>query len=78
MACEVPVKNQPMRVNLISVTADTPLAPDHLRTDLIDVTRIKLSDLESLDDSALADCVRRVMDEAVAPGASLAGFQAVL
>jgi hypothetical protein len=60
------------------VTGDASSASDVLKTELIDVTGFELSELESLDGSVLADCLRRFKAEAVVPGGSLAGFQAVL
>jgi FXSXX-COOH protein len=56
------------------VTAEVPPAEHKLRTELIDVTGVGLADFELLDDSVLANCVRRFLAEAESPGDPLAGF----
>jgi len=56
------------------VTAEVPSAGHELQTELPDVTGVGLAGFELLDDSVLANCLRRFRAEAESPGDTLAGF----
>jgi FXSXX-COOH protein len=60
--------------SICRVTTEVPPAGHKLQTELIDVTGVGLADFELLDDSVLANCVRRFLAEAENPGDALAGF----
>jgi FXSXX-COOH protein len=60
------------------VTTEVPAAGHELQTELVDATRISLADFELLGDSALANCVRRVLAEAENPGDAQFGFNSSL
>jgi hypothetical protein len=55
-----------------------PPAGHELQTELIDVTRVALAEFESLDESVLANCLRRVICEAENPEGASFGFQNVI
>jgi FXSXX-COOH protein len=47
-------------------------------SDLVDVSRVSLSDLRGLEDSALARALRRVLDEVDRTQGAVAGWQSAI
>lgn len=47
-------------------------------TDLVDITDLSLTDLLSIDSPALADCLRRVVEDTDRPEGIVAGFNSAI
>lgn len=70
--------NRGRNASIVTVEQTEPPTGEELRSELVDLTGVELSELSRLDDTAFSRALRRVRDEAHNPPHSVASFEAII